>query len=98
MASSAELRGEWRWSEGANEQQWRIPEGSRGLIQSGWSRCRVHFNGDDSAREAVLLERRCELSAALGLARLGAHCCGRGTVGFSSCARETVCGAASRVG
>jgi hypothetical protein len=32
----------------------------------------VHFDGDDWAREAVLLERRCELSAVLGLARPGA--------------------------
>jgi hypothetical protein len=43
----------------------------------------VHFGGDDWAREAVLLERRCELSAALGVARSGAHCFGRGTVRFS---------------
>jgi hypothetical protein len=58
----------------------------------------VHFDGDDWAREAVLLERCCELSAVLGLARSGAHCYGRGTVGFSSGVHETVRGAASRVG
>jgi hypothetical protein len=58
----------------------------------------VHFDGDDWAREAALLERRCELSAALGLARSGAHCYGCGTVGFSSGARETVRSTASRVG
>jgi hypothetical protein len=58
----------------------------------------VHFDGDDWAREVMLLERRCELSAALGLARSGAHCCGRGMIGFSSGVREMVRGAASRVG
>jgi hypothetical protein len=57
----------------------------------------VHFDGHDWAREAVLLERRCELSAALGVAR-GAHWFGHGTVGFSSGAREMVRGAASWVG
>jgi hypothetical protein len=82
----------------ANERQGCAPEGVRGFIRSGWSRCRVHFDGHDWAREAMRLERRCELSAELGVARSGAHWFGCGTVGFSSGARETVHGAVSWVG
>jgi hypothetical protein len=58
----------------------------------------VHLDGDDWVRGAVFLERHHELSLALGLARSGAHCFGRGMVGFSSGARETVRSAASLVG
>jgi hypothetical protein len=82
----------------ANERRGRAPEGVRGFIWPGWSRCRVHLDGDDWARGAVFLERHHELSLALGLATSGMHFFGRGTVGFSSGARETVRGAASLVG
>jgi hypothetical protein len=92
LASSPGLRDEREWGEGANEQQGRVPEGSRVFILMGWSRCRVNFGDDDWAREAVFLMRLCELSPVLGVARAGTHGFGRGTVGFSSGARETVCG------
>jgi hypothetical protein len=41
MASSAKLREEREWSEGANEQQGSAPEGVRGFIERAWSRCAV---------------------------------------------------------
>jgi hypothetical protein len=70
----------------------------RGFIWSGWSRCRVHLDDHGWARGAAFLERRCELSAALGVARSGVHWFGRGTVGFRAGTRGTVHGAASWVG
>jgi hypothetical protein len=82
----------------ANEWQGCAPEGVRGFIWSGWSRCRVHFDDHGWARGAAFLEQRCELSAALGVTRSGAHWFGRGTVGFRAGAHETVRSAASWVG
>jgi hypothetical protein len=82
----------------ANEWQGCALEGAWGFIWSGWSRCRVHFDDHSWGRGAVLLERRCELSAALGVARSGAHWFGRGTIDFRAGARETVHGAASWFG
>jgi hypothetical protein len=43
----------------------------------------VHFGDDDWAREAVLLERRCELSLMVWSRRWCACCNGRGDVFFS---------------
>jgi hypothetical protein len=57
----------------------------------------VNFGDDDWAREAMFLERHRKLSPVLGVARMGAHCLGHGTVGFSSGARETVCSVVSLV-
>jgi hypothetical protein len=57
----------------------------------------VDFDDADWAREAVFLERHHELSLALGLARSGVLCFGRGMVSFSSGACETVRGAACLV-
>jgi hypothetical protein len=43
----------------------------------------VHFDGDDWAREAVLLERRCELSLMVWSWKGHACCNGRGDAVFS---------------
>jgi hypothetical protein len=57
----------------------------------------VNFGDNDWAREVVFLMRCRELSPVLGVARAGAHGFGRGTVGFSSGARETARGSAGLV-
>jgi hypothetical protein len=95
---AARLCGERECGGEANEQQGRAPEGVRGFIWSRWSRCRVHLDDHDWMRGAAFLERRCELSATLGVARSGAHWFGCGTVGFRAGACEMVRGAASWVG
>jgi hypothetical protein len=79
----------------ANERQGRAPEGVLGFIWSGWSRWRVHFVHHGWARGAAFLERRCELSAALGVAASVVHRFGCGMVGFRAVARETVRSATS---
>jgi hypothetical protein len=82
----------------ANEQQGRAPEGVQCFIWSGWSQCRVHLDDHGWTRGVAFLERRCELSVALGVARSGAHWFGHGIVGFRAGARETMRGVASWVG
>jgi hypothetical protein len=82
----------------ANEWQGRAPEWVRGFICPGWSRCRVHLDGHGWARGAALLERRCELGAALGVARSGVHRSGRSAGVFRMITCETMRGAASWVG
>jgi hypothetical protein len=47
MASLVELREVREWSEGANGQQGKAPEGARGFNRLAWSWCRVHFEGED---------------------------------------------------
>jgi hypothetical protein len=96
-ASSAELREEREWGEGANGQQRKALERVRGSIWPAWSRCRVHLEGDDWEMQAVLLMRRCELVPVLGLARAAVHCLRLDTVGFRSWASETARGAACQV-
>jgi hypothetical protein len=82
----------------ANERQGRAPEGVLGFIWPEWSRCRVHLEDHGWARGAAFLERRCELSAALGAAKSGVPWFGHGTVSFRAGVRETVRGVASWVG
>jgi hypothetical protein len=84
MASSAKLREEREWSEGANEQQGSAPEGVRGFIERAWSRCRLHLDGGDWAMQVVLLERRRELGPGTRSDRTVVLCCGRGVVRFSA--------------
>jgi hypothetical protein len=55
----------------------------------------VHLDDHGWARGTAFLERRCELSAALGAAKSGVHWFGHGMVGFRAGARETVRGMAS---
>jgi hypothetical protein len=98
MASSATLREEREWSEGANGQQGPAPEGVRGFNGLAWSRCRVHLDGDDWVRVAVYLVRRCEPSLALGSARSGVRCVLRGSAGFRLGACVLVCGTACWAG
>jgi hypothetical protein len=82
----------------ANERQGRAPEGVLGFIWSGWSRCRVHLVGHGWARGAAFLGRRCELSAALGVAALVPKLFGRDGSIFRTLAREMVRGTANWVG
>jgi hypothetical protein len=96
--SSVWFSSERRCGGEANERQGRALERVRGFIWSGCSRCRVHLDDHGWARGAAFLEWRCGLSAALGVARSGAHWFGRGTVSFRAGACETVHGAASWVG
>jgi hypothetical protein len=79
----------------ANERQGRAPEGVLGFIWLGWSQCRVHLDDHGWARGAAFLERRCELSAALGVAKSGVHWFGHGMVRFRAGAHEMVRGVAS---
>jgi hypothetical protein len=92
MASSAKLREEREWSEGANGQQGSPPEGVRGFNGWAWSRCRLHLDGGDWARVAVSLVRHRELSLALGSARSGVRCVLHSSAGFRSGACVLVCG------
>jgi hypothetical protein len=87
MASSAKLREEREWSEGANGQQGPAPEGVRGFIERAWSRCRLHLDGVDWARVAVFLVRRCEPSARVWSMWLGVRRWARKHAVFRSCAR-----------
>jgi hypothetical protein len=82
----------------ANEWQGHAPEGVLSFIWLGWSRCRVHLVDHGWARGAAFLERRCELSAALGVATAVVHGSSHGAVVFRVVACETVRGAASWVG
>jgi hypothetical protein len=98
MASSAKLREEREWSEGANGQQGSAPEGVWGFIERAWSRCRLHLDGGDWARVAASLVQHCEPSLALGSARSGVRCVLRGSAGFRSGACILVCGTACWAG
>jgi hypothetical protein len=98
MASSAKLREEREWSEGANGQQGLALEGVRGFNGRAWLRCRMHLDGGDWARVAVSLVRHREPSLALGLARSGVQCVLCGSAGFRSGACVLVCGTACWVG
>jgi hypothetical protein len=71
----------------------RFQRGSGAFNGLAWSWCRVHFEGDDWAMQAVLLVRRRELCPGLGLARAGVQCFLHGTIGFRSGANGTVSGA-----
>jgi hypothetical protein len=90
MASSVELREVREWSEGANGQQGKAPEGARGFNGLAWSRCRVHLEGEDWAMQAVFLERRSELGLMVRSRCRRACCKGRDDAIFSSGAREPV--------
>jgi hypothetical protein len=98
MASSVELREVREWSEGANGQQGKAPEGARGFNGLAWSRCRVHLEGEDWAMQAVLLVRRRELGLGLGSAKTGEQCLLRGSVGFRSGVSVSVLGTARWAG
>jgi hypothetical protein len=99
--SSSPWRRVSREREGVGEEQMSGGACSRGVVRGFiwpvWSWCGVHLDGGDWASGAVLLERHREPCLVLGLAWSGAHCLHRGTVGFSSVARERVRGAACRV-
>jgi hypothetical protein len=71
----------------------RFQRGSGAFNGLAWSWCRVHFEGDDWAMQAVLLVRRRELCPGLGSARASMHYLLCGTVGFRSCVNGTVHGA-----
>jgi hypothetical protein len=90
--------GERGSGEEANGWQGRVPEGVSGFIWSRWSRCRVHLVGHGWVKWAALLGRRCELSAALGVAASVVGWFGRDGCGFRALARETVRGAVNWVG
>jgi hypothetical protein len=71
----------------------RFQRGSGAFNGLAWSWCRVHYEGDDWAMQAVLLVRCCELCPVLGSARVVVHFLLRGTIRFRSCANGTVRGA-----
>jgi hypothetical protein len=98
MASSAKLREEREWSEGANGQQGSAPEGVQGFNGQAWSRCRMHLDGGDWVRVAVSLVRHREPSLALGLARSGVRCVLHGSASFRLGACVLVCGTACWAG
>jgi hypothetical protein len=76
----------------------RFQRGSGAFNGLAWSWSRVHFEGEDWAMQAVLLERRSELCPGIGSARSGVLFCGCGVVRFSSGAGKMVRGAACPVG
>jgi hypothetical protein len=90
MASSVELREEREWSEGANGQQGKAPEGAQDFNGLAWSRCRMHLEDEDWAMQAVFLERRSELGLVVRSRCQRACCKGRDDAIFSSGACELV--------
>jgi hypothetical protein len=54
----------------------------RGFIGQAWSWCRVHFEGEDWAMQAVLLVWRHELCPGIGSAKTGVQCLLHGSIGF----------------
>jgi hypothetical protein len=72
--------------------------GSAGLYKPRWVWSRVLREWKRLGVAGSSLGRRCELSAALGVAASGVHWFGHGTVGFRALARETVRGTVNWVG